>query len=76
MSWQPPKEEIATRYKLMMDKMALGKENQKITYASLREEALGNENFQYWVCKQTDSPAVLKSHAGDRKSAKYQNQVG
>ena len=70
------KEERATRYKLMMDKMALGKENQKITDATLRGEALGNENFQHWVCKQTERPAVLKSHGGDRKSAKYQNQVG
>ena len=70
------KEERATRYKLMMDKMALGKENQKITDATLRGEALGNENFQYWVCKQTGRPATLTSHGGDRKSAKYQNQVG
>lgn len=70
------KEERATRYKLMMDKMALGKENQKITDATLRGEALGNENFQHWVCKQTDRPAVLTSHGGDRKSEKYQNQVG
>lgn len=70
------KEERATRYKLMMDKMTLGKENQKITDATLRGEALGNENFQHWVCKQTDRAAILKSHGGDRKSAKYQNQVG
>ena len=70
------KEERATRYKLMMDKMALGKENQKITDAPLRGEALGNENFQLWVCKQTGRPATLTTHGGDRKSAKYQNQVG
>ena len=70
------REERATRYKLMMDKMALGKENQKITDATLRGEALGNENYQHWVCKQTGRPATLTSHGGDRKSAKYQNQVG
>ena len=56
--------------------MALGNDNQKITDATLRGEALGNEKFQRWVCKQTDRPAVLKSHGGDRKTAKYQNQVG
>lgn len=66
----------ATLYKLMMDKMAFGKENQKITDANLRGKALGNEDSQHLVCKQTDRPAVLKSHPGDRKSAKYRNQVG
>ncbi|MCC5796665.1 MAG: transposase [Methylophaga sp.] len=70
------REERVTRYKSMMDKIALGKENQKITDATIRGEALGNENFQHWVCKKMDRPAVLKSHGGDRKSAKYQNQVG
>lgn len=70
------KKERATRYKLMMDKMALGKENQKITEATLRGEALGNEKFQHWVCKQTGRPATLTTHGVDRKSAKYQNQVG
>lgn len=70
------KEERANHYKLMMDKMALGKMNQKITDATLRGEALGNESFQHWVCKQTGRAAVLKTHGGDRKSTKYQNQVG
>ena len=70
------KEERAISYKLMMYKMALGKENQKITDATLRGEVLGNENFHHWVCKQTGRPATLTSHGGDRKSAKYQNQVG
>ena len=70
------KKERVARYKSMIDKIALESENQKITDATLRGEALGNEKFQHWVCKQTDRPAVLKSHGGDRKSAKYQNQVG
>jgi putative transposase len=70
------KEERATRYKLMMEKMVLDKENQKITDATLRGEALGNEIFQHWVCKQSGRPATLASHGGDRKSAEYQNQVG
>lgn len=60
----------------MMDKTTLGKENQKNTDATIRLKALGNENFQHWVSKQTDRHAVLKPHGGDRKSSKYQNQVG
>ncbi|WP_304918390.1 hypothetical protein [Methylophaga sp.] len=54
----------------------LWNENQKITAANLQGKTLSNENFQHWICKQTDRPAVLKSHGGNRKSAKYQNQVG
>ncbi|WP_289282077.1 MULTISPECIES: transposase [unclassified Methylophaga] len=70
------KKERGVCYQLMMDKIALGNENQNITDATMRGEALGSEKFQDWVCKQAGRPAVLKPHGGDRKSAEYQNQVG
>jgi putative transposase len=55
---------------------ALWNENQKITDTILQGKTLSNENFQHWICKQTDRPAVLKSHGGNRTRAKSQNQVG
>ncbi|KGK43358.1 lipoprotein [Nitrincola sp. A-D6] len=66
------KAERAVLYKSMINNVDLSKENQNITEATIRGEALGDVNFNDWVSKQTGRPAKLTSHGGDRKSAKYQ----
>lgn len=70
------KDERAAHYQSMMSNVNLSEENQNITEATIRGEALGDVNFNNWVSLQTGRPAKLTSHGGDRKSAEYKNQAG
>ncbi len=66
----------AAHYQSMMSNVNLSEENQNITEATIRGEALGDVNFNNWVRLQTGRSAKLTSHGGDRKSAEYKNQAG
>ena len=62
-------------YLKMFDRLNTVKQDSQITNATLRGEALGDDEFHQKISKLISRPTKLSAHGGDRKSETY-NQAG